>query len=561
VRDVIFVLGYSENPADSKFDPPGTQTVNKIRVRPVIERWLRPEVVEAAFGELRDAWEDLVGVFQVETPDPDTDRMVNIWNPYQCMATFNLSRSMSFYESGVGRGMGFRDSSQDLLGFVGMVPLRARERILDLAATQLSNGGAYHQYQPLTKRGNNEIGSGFNDDSLWLILAVSAYLKETGDFDVLDELVPYDNSTGSETPLAEHLRRCLRYTLERLGPHGLPLIGRADWNDCLNLNCFSEHSGESFQTTENREAAIAESLFIAAQFVLASNELVGVAKLRGDDEEVASLEADARRMALAIENHGWDGEWFLRAYDSFGDVVGSHSNEEGRIFAEPQGMSVMAGIGISDGKATSALESVRELLATEHGIMLVQPAYTRYHLELGEITSYPPGYKENGGIFCHVNPWIMIAETILGDGEAAFDYYKRTNPSARSSISDVHRCEPYVYAQMIAGRDAATFGEAKNSWLTGSASWHFVAISQWILGVRPELDGLRIDPVLPKSWRGFTARRRWRGALYEIVVHQDEGATGRIRRLVVDGTEVEGNLVPPARAGSVVKIEATFESV
>jgi cellobiose phosphorylase len=562
-RDLFFVLGYSENPTDAKFDPPGTQTINKARVRPVIERWLQAGEVERAFGALRDSWEDLLSVLQVETPDPDTDRMVNIWNPYQCMATFNLSRSMSFYESGIGRGMGFRDSSQDLFGCVGMVPARARERILDLAATQLPSGGAYHQYQPLTKRGNDEIGSGFNDDPLWLVLAVSAYLKETGDTAVLDELVPYDNLVGSETPLSEHLHRCIRYTLDRLGPHGLPLIGHADWNDCLNLNCFSDSPGESFQTTENREGGVAESLFIAAQFVLASNELAGVARLRGDADEAASLEAEARRMVAAIEDHGWDGEWFLRAFDAFGGTVGSHSNAEGKIFAEPQGMCVMAGIGVSDRKAAAAMASVKERLATEHGIMLVQPAYTRYHLELGEITTYPPGYKENGSIFCHVNPWIMIAETVLGDGEAAFDYYKRTNPSARAAISDVHRCEPYVYAQMIAGRDAAAFGEAKNSWLTGSASWNLTAISQWILGVRPELDGLRIDPVLPPSWQGFTARRRWRGATYEIVVQQQdrEGAKGRVQRLTIDGTSVEGNLVRPAPAGSTVKVEATLERV
>ena len=375
-REVIFVLGYSENPVSEKFDPPGSQTINKARVRPLIERWSRPEVVEEALVALHGAWEDLLGVLQVETPDQDTDRMVNIWNPYQCMATFNLSRSMSFFESGIGRGMGFRDSSQDLFGCSAMVPARARERILDLAATQLASGGAYHQYQPLTKRGNDEIGSGFNDDPLWLVLAVSAYMKETGDLSVLDELVPYDNAPGSETPLREHLQRCVQYTLDRLGPHGLPLIGRADWNDCLNLNCFSETSGESFQTTENREGGVAESLFIAPQFVLACTELAAIARLRGDADEASCLDQKAQTMAETIEAHGWDGEWFLRAYDAMGEVVGSHSNAEGKIFAEPQGMCVMAGIGISDGKAVGALKSVRERLATEHGVMLIQPPYT-----------------------------------------------------------------------------------------------------------------------------------------------------------------------------------------
>jgi cellobiose phosphorylase len=559
-REVVYVLGYSENPVDEKFDPPESQIINKVRVLPVIERWRNPSQVASALGALAATWEEHLSVFHVETPDDDTNRMVNIWNPYQCMTTFNLSRSMSFYESGIGRGMGFRDSSQDILGFASMVPESARQRILDLAATQLASGGANHQYQPLTKRGNAEIGSGFNDDPLWLIFAVSAYLKETGDLALLDELVPYDNAPGTETALVEHLGRCVRYTLNRLGPHGLPLIGRADWNDCLNLNCFSETPGESFQTTENREGGVAESLFIAAQFVVACHEMIGIARARRDDKEVTSLEGAARSMIDAISKDGWDGEWFLRAYDFAGHVVGSHENEEGKIFLEPQGMAVMAGVGVSDGRAARAMGSVRELLATEHGIMLVQPAFTRYHLELGEISTYPPGYKENGSIFCHVNPWIMIAEAILGNGDAAFDYYKRTNPSARAPLSDVHRCEPYVYAQMIAGRDAATFGEAKNSWLTGSASWHFTAITQWILGVRPELDGLRVDPVLPKSWPGFSAIRKWRGAVYEITVHQSESRTGRVRRLIIDGKEIEGNVIPESPIGSVVKVEAIIES-
>ena len=558
-REIIFVLGYSENPAAEKFDPPGSQTIDKTRVRPVIERWLMPSEFDRGLRVLRESWDELLSVLKVETPDPDTDRMVNIWNQYQCMATFNLSRSMSFYESGIGRGMGFRDSSQDLFGCLPMVPDRARQRILDLAATQLDSGGAYHQYQPLTKRGNDQIGSGFNDDPLWLVLAVSAYLKETGDLSILDELVPYDNAPGTESPISEHLERCVRYTLDRLGPHGLPLNGHADWNACLNLNCFSEIPGESFQTADNHEGGVAESLFIAGQFVLACKELAAVARLLGNSVQAASLEADAMRMAGTVQDHGWDGEWFLRAYDSFGEVVGSHSNAEGKIFVETQGICVMAGIGVADGRAAAALKSVRELLATEHGIMLMSPPFTRYHLELGEITSYPPGYKENGSIFCHTNPWIMIAETILGDGETAFDYYKRTNPSARAAISDVHRCEPYVYVQTIAGRDAATFGEAKNSWLTGSAAWHLTAITQWILGIRPELEGLRIDPVLPPAWSGFTAQRRWRGATYEISVQQEKGSSGRVRWLEVDGTRVEGNLLLPAPAGSTVKVVATVE--
>ncbi len=563
-REVVFVLGYWENPRDQKFDPAGSQVVNKQFVLPVIERWLQPETVEDGLAGLREYWDGLLTGCQVSTPDADTNRMVNIWNAYQCMITFSMSRSASFFESGIGRGMGFRDSNQDLLGFVHMVPQRARQRIVDIAATQMDDGSAYHQYQPLTKRGNNAIGSGFNDDPLWLILGVAAYLKETGDSSILDAAVPYDNAPGSETSLYEHLRRSIAYTLVRLGPHGLPLIGRADWNDCLNLNCFSETPGESFQTTENRSDGKAESVFIAGQFVLAAHEMASIADTlgggRAQDGEAERYRAAAAAMEATITEHGWDGAWFRRAYDFFGDPVGSAQNEEGQIFVEPQGMCVLGGVGVVDGKARLALDSVRERLATPHGVVVLQPAYSRYHVELGEISSYPPGYKENAGIFCHTNPWVMIAETILGDGDAAFDYYKRINPSAREAISEVHRCEPYVYAQMIAGGDAPTAGEAKNSWLTGTAAWTFAAITQWILGIRPEYEGLRIDPVIPASWPGFTAVRSFRGATYRIAVTQPDGVSGRVERLLVDGREIEGNLIPAAPAGATVEVEATVSA-
>jgi cellobiose phosphorylase len=563
-REVVFVLGYSENPKDAKFDPPGSQRIDKRRVKPVIEKYLRPAVVAEAFTALSDYWTDLLGSLQVQTPNEHVDRMVNIWNAYQCMVTFNMSRSASLYESGIGRGMGFRDSNQDLLGFVHMVPSSAHQRILDIAATQLPSGGAYHQYQPLTKRGNDAVGSGFNDDPAWLILAVAAYVKETGDRAILDEPVPYDNQPGSEQPLYEHLQRAFRYTLDRLGPHGLPLIGRADWNDCLNLNCFSETPGESFQTTENKAGGVAESVFIAGLFVLAAGELEPLARQRRDEAQVAQCLDSAATMTRVVETAGWDGAWFRRAYDFFGKVVGSSENEEGQIFIEPQGMCIMAGIGLADGKAEAALASVRERLATPHGIVLNNPAFTHYYLNLGEISTYPPGYKENAGIFCHTNPWVMIAEAMAGNGDGAFDYYMRINPSAREEISDVHRCEPYVYAQMIAGKDAPTHGEAKNSWLSGTAALNFVAASQWILGIRAEHDGLRIDPCLPADWEGFTATRRFRGATYRIAVKKAAGAAGRVARMVVDGREVSGNLVPlplplPARPGQAISVEAFVE--
>ncbi|KXA94929.1 glycosyl transferase [candidate division MSBL1 archaeon SCGC-AAA259E19] len=542
-REIVFLLGYSENPEYEKFSEPGI--INKSRARETIEQYLDPAQLDADFEDLREYWEKLRSAYQVETPDRDVNLMINTWNPYQCMATFNLSRSASLYESGIGRGIGFRDSNQDLLGFVHMVPERARQRILDLAATQMKSGGAYHQYDPLTKEGNEKIGSGFNDDPMWLILSVAAYLKETGDYSILEEPVVYENEFGTEEPLHEHLERALQYILDRLGPHGLPLIGHADWNDCLNLNCFSKTPEESFQTHEDKtDGETAESVLISGLFTLAAKEMANIAHncdYLGDPE---SYRKHAEKMMKNTMEQAWDGEWFLRAYDHFENKVGSQECEEGKIYVTPQGICTMAGMGREDGRAIQALDSVREHLATKHGIMLHQPSYTRYHPELGEISSYPPGYKENGSVFCHTNPWIMISEAMHKRGDRAFDYYKRICPPARESISEVHKTEPYVYAQTIAGSDAPTFGEAKNSWLTGTAAWNWVAITQWILGIRPEHEGLRVDPCIPSDWSEFEVTRKFRGSTYEIKVENPDHVSSGIRKITIDGESLEDNLIP-----------------
>jgi cellobiose phosphorylase len=559
-KTIIFILGYHENRLDDKFDPPDSQTLNKRSVLPVISHYKQEDEVERALQSLHVYWDGLLDKLQVKTPDMHTNRMVNIWNVYQIMATFNLSRSASYFESGVGRGMGFRDSNQDLLGFVHLSPDRARQRILDLAATQLPSGGAYHQYQPLTKRGNDAVGTNFNDDPLWLVLSVAAYIKESGDWDILNESVPYDNTPGTEESLYEHLHRSIQYTIDRRGPHGLPLIGRADWNDCLNLNCFSTTPGESFQTTTNKDGKIAESLFIAGLFILAANEMVEIAKRHQSSQGFGSYAQLADQMESAIWKSGWDGDWFLRAYDDFGNPLGSKECDEGQIFIEPQGMCVMSGLGIEDGRAMQALDAVAEHLATPHGIVLHQPAFSRYYLHLGEISTYPAGYKENAGIFCHNNPWIMIAETAIGRGDAAHDYYLRTNPSAREEISEVHKCEPYVYAQMIAGRDAPAFGEAKNSWLTGTAAWNYVAITQWILGIRPTFDGLQVEPVIPADWDEFDAVRYYRDVRYEIRISRQ--GPGNQVQLEVDGEAITGTCIPVPPAGtSVVQVAAQIGEV
>ena len=549
---ILFGLGYLENPRAEKWSAPGV--VNKTRAEAMIARYADGRAFDAALEALRAHWESLLSGYRLSSGEEKLDRMVNIWNQYQCMVTFNMSRSASYFESGMGRGMGFRDSCQDLLGFVHMIPVRARERILDIAATQFPDGSAYHQYQPLTKKGNLAVGSGFNDDPLWLIAGTDAYLRETGDWSILDEAVAFDNDPALAQSLLEHLRRSFDYTRTHLGPHGLPLIGRADWNDCLNLNCFSEHPGESFQITGPSEGPVAESVFIAGMFVKYGRAWTAICRRLGLEQEAAAGDEAIAAVEKAVLDAGWDGAWFRRAFDAFGQVVGGKACDEGQIYIEPQGMCVMAGIGKETGEAAKALESVKERLDTKYGIVLLQPAYTRYRLELGEISSYPPGYKENAGIFCHNNPWIVCAEAELGHGERAFEVYRRTAPAYIEDISEIHRTEPYVYSQMIAGKDAPSFGEGKNSWLTGTAAWTFLSVSQAILGVKPTLDGLEIDPCVPGFLRRFSVSRRFRGAIYEITVENPDGVEKGVRSIALDGREIQGTVLPVQPAGSRVSV-------
>ena len=553
----IFVLGYAENPKEQKWTAPNV--INKEPAKSVLSKFQTDQQVDEAIAALRHYWEELLSNYSVTMSDEKTARMVNIWNQYQCMVTFNMSRSASYYESGTGRGMGFRDSCQDLLGFVHMIPERARERIIDIASTQFEDGSAYHQYQPLTKKGNMDIGSGFNDDPLWLIAGVSAYIRETGDLSILEESVPFDNDLEKSQPLMEHLRRSFQFTRTNLGPHGLPLIGRADWNDCLNLNCFSTEPGESFQTTGPSEGPVAESLMIAGMFVKYGKEYAEICRLIGLKTEAEEAEASVQEVYDAVIQFGWDGSWFLRAYDAFGQKVGSKECREGQIFIEPQGFCIMGGIGIEEGLAKKALDSVIEKLDTACGIVLLQPAYTSYQESLGEISSYPPGYKENAGIFCHNNPWISIAETMIGRGNRAFEVYRRTSPAHIEGNNEIYKAEPYVYAQMIAGKDAAHFGEAKNSWLTGTAAWSFVCISQYILGIRPGFYGLIIDPCLPDSIGEFSAVRKFRGADYYIHVDHAKQNNHGIHTMLVDGKPVEGKEIPYVEGKKEYHISLTWD--
>ena len=556
-KDFIFVLGYVENKEEEKWE--SKNVINKKKAKETIAKFNTSAKVDAALADLRKYWDNLLSIYTVNSGDDRIDRMVNIWNQYQCMITFCFSRSASFFESGIGRGMGFRDSNQDLTGFVHQIPERARERIIDIASTQFPDGGCYHQYQPLNKRGNNDIGGGFNDDPLWLILGTVSYIKETGDFGILDELVPFDNDISIARSLFDHLTVSFDHVVNNLGPHGLPLIGRADWNDCLNLNCFSNDPNESFQTTENKtEGSKAESVMIAGLFVVYGRDYIELCTRLGKDAEAARAQKLVDTMVEVIKKYGWDGEWFIRAYDYYGHKIGSNDNEEAKIFIESQGWCTMAGIGIEEGLCTKALNAVKERLDSKYGIVLNNPAFTRYYIEYGEISSYPAGYKENAGVFCHNNPWIMIGETVVGNGNRAWDYYKKICPSYLEEISDLHKTEPYVYAQMVAGKDAFKPGEAKNSWLTGTASWNFYAVTQYMLGIRPEYDGLLVDPCIPTDWKGFKATRKFRGATYQIEVVNPDGKSKGIKEVTIDGLPYKSNLIPIFGDGKEHKIKVVI---
>jgi cellobiose phosphorylase len=553
-KDFIFLLGYVENEQDKKFVAP--QVINKEKAHAIIEKLNTTEKVDKAFSELGKYWDALLNIYKVNTGNDKLDRMVNIWNQYQCMVTFNFSRSASFFESGVGRGMGFRDSNQDLVGFVHQIPPRARQRIIDIASTQFPDGGCYHQYQPLTKRGNNDIGGGFNDDPCWLIFGTVAYIKETGDFSILDEMVPFDNQPGSEVTLFEHLKVSMDHVIKNLGPHQLPLIGRADWNDCLNLNCFSWDPNESFQTTENKsEGSKAESLMIAGLFVVTAKQYVELCQKIGKEEEANRMQKAIDAMVTAVKKDGWDGEWYLRAYDFFGNKIGSNECEEAKIFIESQGWCTMAQIGAEDGMVAKSLDSCKKYLECEHGMVLNNPAFSKYIYEYGEISSYPEGYKENAGIFCHNNPWVIIGETLAGRGNDAWSHYAKILPSyVEEKYQTLHKVEPYVNCQMVAGKDAAKPGEGKNSWLTGTAAWMWLTVSQYILGIKPQYDGLQIDPCLPTTAKEYTVQRKFRDAEYNITIKNPNSKQCGVSQVVVDGKAIEGNTIPYAAGKHTVEV-------
>lgn len=509
-KTLIFVLGFTEN-----IKAPAKK----------VAKYRTPKAVNQALKVLKETWEEKLNKFSVQCPDPETELMLNTWNQYQCMTTFNWSRSASYYESGIGRGMGFRDSNQDTLGFAHMIPAKVKARIKDLAATQLPDGSAYHQYSPLTKKANPSDHK-YGDDHLWLIYSTASYLKETGDLEFLNEKIAFADS-DKET-MYEHLCRAIKFSHDNLGPHGLPRIFFADWNDCLNLD---QGKGK------------AESVMVAQMYVGACYELAKIAELLKKSADAKKYLALAEKMKETINKTAWDGKWFVRAFTDFKLPIGSCKNQEAKIYLEPQAWAVMTN-STDEKRALKCMDSVNKYLASEHGVHILTPPYEKFHWEIGSIGVYPPGLKENGAIFCHPNPWAMIAECMLGHGDTAYEYYKAIQPAARNAIADTHKTEPYVYCQMIAGKPHKDFGEGKNAWLTGSACWNFVAASQWILGIRPEYEGLLIDPCIPKHWKGFQVKRVFRGITYYITVRNPRGVCKGVKSMLLDNKLLSSNLIP-----------------
>jgi cellobiose phosphorylase len=525
------------------------QTASVEDALPSIRRFRKQEEVDRVFSELSAFWESILSTAQVRTPDADMDRMLNIHNPRQCAVTLNWSRYLSLYQLGFGaRGIGYRDSSQDVMGALAGSPGTSKDLLVKLLSVQNRNGSAMHQFNPMTMiatMGDSASEEGrphyYSDDHLWGVLAVTAYLKETGDFDFLQLDVPFYDRDRDEKPIEsgtvwEHLKRAVEFTHGNTGKHGLPLLGFADWNDTVNLPVG------------------AESLFTANLYGWALREMIALADRLGEEDAAGVFRAYYQAMSATVNNAAWDGEWYVRYFDHKGEPVGSKTNEHGQIFTNAQSWAVLSGFAPAE-RAEQALEAVHQRLNTSCGIKLSTPGYNGFDPEKGGVTTYPPGAKENGGIFLHANPWVMIAETMLGHGDRAYEYYCQINPAKKNACIDVFECEPYVYPQNILGDEHPQFGLARNAWLTGTASWTYQAGLKYILGVRPEYDGLRIDPCIPSAWEGFSITRRFRAAQYDIRVSNPEGVSKGVKSIAVDGSPIEGTLVPVFSDGSVHKVE------
>ncbi len=514
------------------------QARNLAAARPDIVRFRNPEAVEAEFQKIQDFWEAYLSALQVETPDASTNTMLNVYNPRQCYVTKTWSRYLSYYQPGLGsRGIGVRDSSQDIMSVMASVPGEAKEFLCTLLSFQQRDGSAMHQFNPLTLKGSagdsmemEDRSHYYSDDHLWSILAATAYLKESGDLDFLQETVPfYEKDQGGNAlengSVIEHLKRGLAFTSQDTGQHGLPLLGFADWNDTVNLPTG------------------AESLFTANLYGKVLLEMIALLEHIGDTCRADEYRAAYEEMKSRVETCAWDGEWYIRYFDAGGQPLGSSKNTFGQIYLNGQSWPVISGFA-SPRRARMAMDSAYKKLNTKFGLKLSAPGFDGYDPQYGGVTTYPPGAKENGGIFLHPNPWAIIAEALLGNGNRAYQYYTQINPASRNDSIETYECEPYAYAQNILGDEHPQFGLARNSWLSGTASWCYQAATQWILGLRPEYSGLRIDPCIPTAWSGFSAKRRFRGQLMHVTVHNPQGVWKGVVKMVINGKDYPGNLIP-----------------
>ena len=528
-KEMAFYLGYAED---------------KTKIREMITPYFSIDKAKEALQRLNHDWDNYLSKLHVETPDDDMNLFVNVWNQYQSKTTFYWSRSVSMYQLGIGRGMGIRDSAQDTLGVMHTIPGETKKLIHNLLKCQYPDGKAYHLYYPLTGKGDTGEAPGkayswYSDDHLWLILAVNAYIKETGDIEILDEQVLYNDEKTRGTVL-EHLEKALDFTMQYRGPHNLALAGKADWNDGLNLDMGN---------------GIAESVFTSMLFCRACVELGDLCTYLNNNALKDKVDKYHKKMSDAINDVCWDGSWYIRAFDDEGKVVGTDKSDFAKIFVNAQSWAVMGNIAPED-RREAALQSVDDMMNTKYGIVLVYPAFPKHDPKIGGMTTYPPGAKENGGIFCHTNPWTMIAETIVGNGERAFQYYKQILPANRNDDADVYEVEPYVYSQNILGKEHPQFGIGRNSWLSGTSSWNMVASAQYILGVRPWYDSLIVDPCIPASWDSFKVRRIFRGATYNIIIKNPDHVSKGVKEIYVDGNNVEK--IPVFDAGETHEVKVVM---
>jgi cellobiose phosphorylase len=530
----------------------GTQAESLALAKAAFAAFESDAQVDGALGAMRKYWDEYLSKLQVKTPSAALDSMVNVHNPRQCFMTKNWSRDLSLYQLGFGgRGIGFRDSSQDIMGVLTSMSGEAKELLEKLISVQKADGSAMHQFYASTMVANEgdsrehpDRPTYYGDDQLWIVLAVCAYLKETGDLAFLKHELPfYDKKLELEArergTVLEHLKRAVEFTRKDVGAHGLPLLGFADWNDTVNLK-----QG-------------AESLFVANLYGKALLELIELCQELGDEAQAQKYKRDYEQMKARVNEHAWDGEWYVRYFDHDGSAIGTHKNEQGKIWTNGQSWPVISGFATSE-RAQKALESVQRHLNTKNGIKLSAPGFNGYDESKGGVTTYPPGAKENGGIFLHSNPWVMIAETLVGNGDRAFQYYMQINPAAKNEVMEEYELEPYVYAQNILGDEHPQFGLGRNSWLSGTASWCYQAATKHILGVRPTYRGLEIDPCIPKAWDGFEVTRVFRGTTYKVKVKNPSHVSKGVKSLSVDGKIISGHVIPAFNDGKIHEVEVTL---